>query len=186
MRLLLYGFGPYKQFRENITAKIVNALPRKAGLKTVVFPVRFRGRQFIEALEKHKPDVVLGLGQSSRGRIEIESRGVNRRRDKRGDAPRPIVKNGARWLATTLPIKPSSPSHSSKNAGTYVCNYSMYVILDHIKRNKSPIHFGFIHIPYDYDLEKARRFLNTVMQKLTSGRKGRPRVFQERKTPTRR
>jgi len=37
MRLLIYGFGPYKQFKENITAKLLRRLPQRNGLKKVVF-----------------------------------------------------------------------------------------------------------------------------------------------------
>ncbi len=50
-RILLYGFGPYRQFRDNITARIIKSLPRQAGLKTIVFPVRFHRRQFVEAVD---------------------------------------------------------------------------------------------------------------------------------------
>ena len=49
-RILLYGFGPYRQFRDNITARIIKSLPRQAGLKKVVFPVRFHRAQFVEAI----------------------------------------------------------------------------------------------------------------------------------------
>jgi pyrrolidone-carboxylate peptidase len=61
-RLLLYGFGPYRQFKENITEKILKRLPAKSGVKKIVFPVWFQKRQFIEALKRHKPEVILGLG----------------------------------------------------------------------------------------------------------------------------
>jgi hypothetical protein len=29
MRILLYGFGPYREFRDNITARIIRSLPAK-------------------------------------------------------------------------------------------------------------------------------------------------------------
>lgn len=42
MRLLIYGFGPYKQFKDNITEKILRRLPARNGVKKVVFPARFQ------------------------------------------------------------------------------------------------------------------------------------------------
>ena len=69
MRILIYGFGPYRRFHENITAKIIAALPKRAGLKKLVFPVRFQRAPFVQALKQHNPDIVLGLGQSSRRAI---------------------------------------------------------------------------------------------------------------------
>ena len=63
MRVLIYGFGSYRDFPDNITETIIKALPSHPNVKTVVFPVRFDKRQFIEVLKRHQPDVVIGLGQ---------------------------------------------------------------------------------------------------------------------------
>jgi pyrrolidone-carboxylate peptidase len=52
----------------------------------------------------------------------------------------------------------------SNNAGDYVCNYSMYVMLTEIARRDMKIPFGFIHIPYDCDWQSARRFVQGVLQ----------------------
>jgi pyroglutamyl-peptidase len=166
MRILLYGFGPYKQFRNNITAKIVRSVPRKTGLRKLVFPVRFQRAQFVQALNKHRPDIVLGLGQSSRRRIDIETRAANRRRANKKDLSKPIRRNGPRSLATTLALRLGQQARRSTNAGDYVCNYSMYVALDYIKRNKLRTAFGFLHIPHDYDLRKAGKLIRTVLNKL--------------------
>ena len=82
MRVLVYGFGRYRQFRDNITARVIKSLPEQSGLSTEVFPVQFRRRQFIDALGRHQPDVILGLGQSSRKQIDLETRARNRRRER--------------------------------------------------------------------------------------------------------
>src|SRR5215813_6602109 len=106
MRVLVYGFGPYKQFKSNITQKIVRKLPRSANLKKIVFPVRFDKRQFVAAIEKHRPDVILGLGQCGSGtHLRIERRAVNRRRDSQEEKGRAIRRGGPRWIAPTLSIK---------------------------------------------------------------------------------
>jgi pyroglutamyl-peptidase len=170
MRVLLYGFGPYKQFRDNITAQVLNTLPETDGLKKIVFPVCFDRKQFVRALQRHRPDAVLGLGQSSRKEIEVEGRAVNRRRARKADRPKPISATGSRWLPTTLQIKPGRQARLSREAGDYVCNFSMYVMLSQIARAKMNIPFGFIHIPYDYELRKAERFVQRVLRQC-AGRK---------------
>jgi pyrrolidone-carboxylate peptidase len=97
MRLLMYGFGPYREFADNITEKILGKFPQRRGLKKIVFPVRFRKRQFISAVKNYKPDIILGLGQCSRGqRLRIESRAKIEsetiRRRKRGRSSREVLK----------------------------------------------------------------------------------------------
>jgi pyrrolidone-carboxylate peptidase len=151
MRVLLYGFGPYRQFRNNITETIIKALPPLPGLTTAVFPVRFNRRQFIDVLERHKPDHVIGLGQCTRDRMEFESRATNRKRASNRVSAKPIRQSGAKFLPTTLDINVGSDVGHSDSAGDYVCNYSMYVILEYISRSRRDTRFGFVHIPHNID-----------------------------------
>lgn len=164
MRILIYGFGPYRNFRENITAKILQSLPPMAGIKKEIFPVRFHRGQFISTLKQHKPDVVLGLGQSSQRRIGIETRAANRRRLRRTEPWRPIFRAEAKHLLTTLETHAGRWAGISKDAGDYVCNYSMYVMLREVVRKNLNVAFGFIHIPHDYDQRTARRFIEGVLR----------------------
>ncbi|MGE5219665.1 MAG: hypothetical protein ACM3SP_21910 [Chloroflexota bacterium] len=164
-RVLLYGFGPYRQFRDNITARIIRSLPRQAGLKKIVFPVRFHRRQFVEALERFKPDVVVGLGQSSRQRIEVESQAVNRWRARRQDNPKLIFMGGPGRLETTLRLKFGNHVGKSASAGDYVCNFSMYVMLDHIRRSDPDIPYGFVHIPHDWNEKEASGLVQRILRR---------------------
>lgn len=152
MRLLIYGFGPYKQFQDNSTQRVVGILPRSQNLKKIVFPVRFDKRQFTDAVKEYNPDVVLGLGQCSRGkRLRIERRAINRKRNEKKERARPIVGGGPKWLPTTLKrgtFRFGKQAKSSRDAGDYVCNFSMYVILDYLKHHDPAARFGFIHIPH--------------------------------------
>ena len=166
LRILLYGFGPYLQFRDNITAKILRLLPRRRGLRKVVFPVQFDRRQFIEAIQRTKPDIVLGLGQSSRQRIEIERQAANRRRTRPGVSSRQILPGAPQRLPTTLRLRVGGEARRSTDAGAYVCNFSMYVMLDHIRRNRLDMHYGFIHIPHDYDVLNATRLVEKIVGRL--------------------
>jgi pyrrolidone-carboxylate peptidase len=168
MRVLVYGFGPYRRFRDNITAKILESLPSGPGLSTIVFPVRYQRRQFIEAIERVHPDCILGLGQSSRGRIEIESRAINCRRNSETAPRRNIFKDKPKYLLTTLELKAASHAAKSANAGDYVCNYSMYVLLDYIASKKLDIPFAFIHIPHDYDLRRASQFVEKMIRQCSA------------------
>jgi pyroglutamyl-peptidase len=165
MRLLIYGFGPYREFQENVTEKILRRLPRRSGLKKIVFPVRFHKGQFVNAVKKHKPDIILGLGQCSRGqRLRIESGAKNSKRNNPNEKARPIVAGGSARLRTNLKLALSG--ESSNNAGEYVCNYSMYIMLHFIKRHRLSIRYGFIHIPYQYDSKRAVWLLAKAVGKL--------------------
>ena len=166
MRILLYGFGPYRQFRDNITARIVKSLAKSSTLATEIFPVRFERRQFIAALSRHRPDTVLGLGQSSRKHIDVESRARNRRRASKSAELKPIFRNRPNAWPTTLKIRAGRSLRKSNDAGDYVCNYSMYVLLDGIAREGVKTRFGFIHIPHDWNMDKAVRVVRGVLRQI--------------------
>ena len=167
MRLLIYGFGPYRHFQDNVTEKIVRRLPRRDGRKKIVFPVRFHKAQFLSPIKKHRPDFILGLGQCAHGeRLRIEVQAVNRRRNSPGDKKRPILAGGHPSLKTSLRLALGPQGRASNKAGEYVCNYSMYIILDFIKRRRLPIRFGFVHIPHSYDYRKAMRLVEKAIGKI--------------------
>jgi pyroglutamyl-peptidase len=164
VRILIYGFGPYGKFRDNVTEKIVRALPKRRGLKKIVFPVRFHKGQFTSAIKEFRPDVVLGLGQCSRGSLlRHERRAFNRRRNSKDEKPRSIVRAGAPKLFTNLKLNLAKRAKSSHDAGNYVCNFSMYVMLDYIKRRKLPTLYGFIHVPHRYDVKRALSVLHRAI-----------------------
>ena len=167
MRLLIYGFGPYRHFQDNVTEKIVRRLPRQARRKKIVFPVKFHKAQFINAIKQHRPNLILGLGQCSHGeRLRIEAQAVNRRRNSPDDRPRPILADGSPSLKTNLRLALGPQGRASNKAGEYVCNYSMYIILDFIKRRRLPIRFGFVHIPHSYDYRRAMRLVEKAIGKI--------------------
>jgi pyroglutamyl-peptidase len=163
-RVLIYGFGPYRQFRDNITAKVIRILPRDPLLEKRIFRVRFDRLQFVRALARAKPDIVLGLGQSSRQKIEGETQARNRRRARAGDTPKPIAARGAARLKTTWLPRLGPGTGRSRNAGDYVCNFSMYVMLDHIRRRKLKIPYAFIHIPHDCDSKRAVSVVTKILR----------------------
>ena len=166
MRILVYGFGPYKNFSKNITAAVIKKLPRQRGVFKVVFPVRFSRRQFVEAIDRFAPDAILGLGQSRRKRIEFETRALNKRRALGARLARSVIESGAKSLPTSLELKLGNSVNRSKNAGDYVCNFSMYVMLEYLARRNPSAKFGFLHIPYDCQLERASKVVLRGIEKI--------------------
>lgn len=166
MRVLVYGFGPYKRFPDNITEKIIGMLPSQPNVKTVVFQVRFQKRQFIDVLKRHQPEVVIGLGQCTRNRTEIESRAINRKRASKTGPVKLIRQSGPEFLPATLEIKLGPRVGRSNNAGDYVCNYSMYVMLDYISRTAGRAKFTFLHIPHDSNPWKAAALVARAIKTL--------------------
>lgn len=149
MKLLIYGFKPYLDHKENISGKIAKKL------KGIVFPAKFNKSFFLKAVRKHNPDVIVGLGQNSHSRkINIERKAVNLMGRKKGKK-KPILKEKPKQLLVNLKLKTDKNSRISYNAGQYVCNYSMYLIMTYFK----DIKFAFIHIPEGYDLGKAVKFV---------------------------
>ena len=165
VRVLLYGFGPYRNFTENITGQIIESLPPRQGLRKMIFPVRFQRRQFVEALARPRPLMILGLGQSTRPRIEVETRAINRRRVSKTSVLKAITPGGVEWLPATMPLYVTRPSAKSINAGDYVCNYSMYVMLEELEFHHHDGLFAFVHIPHDYDFKAACRYVDQVVGK---------------------
>ncbi|MGH7848408.1 MAG: hypothetical protein ACREQW_24995 [Candidatus Binatia bacterium] len=166
-RVLVYGFGPYDDFRSNITAKALAKLAGRKNLTKIVFPVRFDKSQFIRAVAKHNPDIVVGLGQCSRGaRFRIERGAVNRKRRRPSTKATPIDAGGPRSLKTTLPLAAGREARWSEDAGSYVCNFSMYVLLDYIREKRLSTQFGFIHVPFSFSVRKAANYVKTVLGRL--------------------
>jgi pyrrolidone-carboxylate peptidase len=170
MRVMVYGFGLYRHFKDNITQHIVRSSPSLRHFQKVVFPVRFDKKQFTDAMKKHRPDFVLGLGQCSRGRLlRIERRAVNLRRNNKSQKGRAIVRGGPKTLASTLrldKLRLGKQTKISRNAGDYVCNFSMYVILDYLRCHRPDARFGFVHIPHNYDRKRAVKSVTKVLKTL--------------------
>ena len=166
-RVLLYGFGPYRQFQKNVTESVVRRFPKIRGLKRVVFPVSFQKLQFIKAVNDYQPDIILGLGQCSRGSLlRIETEAYNRKRSAKKERPRPILRSGPLKLTTNLRLDLGPHARTSKNAGDYVCNYSMYVIMEFLRRHRRQACLGFVHIPRKYDPKKATTLLAKALGQL--------------------
>lgn len=162
-KILIFGFEPYKKYKENITKKIVKEFKFTRGLARIVFPVRFDKVMFLRAIEKHKPDIILGLGQHPRARkIHIERKAVNLKNE---NSRIKMIESGAeKYRFVNWMIAKDENCLISYNAGDYVCNFCMYVIMGFIKNRNTK--FAFLHIPKDYNTIRAINLIKAKINRI--------------------
>lgn len=162
MKILLYGFKPYLNFRWNISEKVVKRIKPRDDLVKVIFPVRFDRKLFLRVLEKEKPNTVLGLGQTPKGnKIRIERKAKNLRKE---NGEKVILKDGPEYQFANLELERDDNSQVSFDAGEYVCNFSMYLMIDGALRRG--MKFAFLHIPMSFDLKKAVEFVERKIDEI--------------------
>jgi pyrrolidone-carboxylate peptidase len=66
----------------------------------------------------------------------------------------------------SLGISHDERSRLSYDAGTYVCNFSMYVIAYHCR--DSGRRCGFIHLPKRYQMQDAEAFVSRLVEQSLS------------------
>ena len=153
MKLLIYAFEPFGQNAENISQQVLKQLRGRKNVMKMTLPVKFNITFIINAVESTKLNIILGLGQYPRGKkIRIERLAKNQQKSK-GHLQTSITKNGPAKAVVTLKLQPDTNSWVSYNAGRYVCNYSIYVLLTNTITNNIPL--AFLHIPKQIDVIKA-------------------------------
>ena len=165
--VLLTGFEPFNKEVVNPAWEAVRALQGWGGegfrVEVMQLPCVFgeANRVLKEALDRHRPDVVIAVGQAG-GRVDMSAERVAINVD---DAPIPdnaqcqlvdeaIVEGGPAAYFSTLPIKAivaalrgqGVPASVSQSAGTFVCNHVFYGLM-HATAGMD-VKAGFIHIPY--------------------------------------
>jgi pyroglutamyl-peptidase len=113
-------------------------------------------------IQEYNPDIILAVGEAGgRTGVSIERVAINvdDARIPDNDNKQPINKkitaDGENAYFSTLPIykiakysdSKGAPIYISNSAGTYVCNHTMYYLLELLK-NKYPNKIGgFVHVP---------------------------------------
>ena len=171
-KLLLTGFEPFLDFKENPTEKIVSSLNGQEIGEYEVFarllPVDFKqaGVELLSHYDEIKPDAVLSLGLAAgRNRITPERIAINcigKTADNQGATYNddPIAEDGADGLFSRLPIhrivdrlnEEGYPAVISDTAGTYLCNFVMYTMLHKLRQTGEQIPAGFVHVPASHEL----------------------------------
>lgn len=170
--ILVTGFETFGPHETNPTEAAMSLLPEEIGaarIVTAVLPVEFGrcGEEAVRLVEEHVPQAVVLTGVAG-GRPEItpERIAVNVRdtggeesfADNAGYAPIdvPIREGGPDGIFATLPnraivatLKAAGiPAALSSTAGTYICNETMYAVLDALAASAPPeVPAGFIHVP---------------------------------------
>lgn len=168
MKILLTGFDPFGGEKINPAQEAVNMVSDNINgaevIKLIIPTVYEKSLKVIEeAIIKHKPDVVISIGQAG-GRYDItpERVAINindfRIKDNEGNQPidEVIRADGDAAYFSNLPLKAivkhlnenGIPSTLSNTAGTFVCNHVMYGVLYMINKKYPNIKGGFVHIPY--------------------------------------
>ena len=167
-KILVTGFSPFGGERINPAWEAIKRLPDNiAGTELVKLeiPTSFSqcGPALDTAVESHRPDAVLCVGQAGgRACVSVERVAINlaeaRIADNDGNQPvdEPIQADGPAAYFATLPVKAmvqsvraqGIPCQLSYSAGTFVCNCLMYQALHLAAKRYSSLRAGFIHVPY--------------------------------------
>jgi pyroglutamyl-peptidase len=171
MKVLIAGFGPFPGAARNPSADLARALGRArrsalAGVRihTVVLPTSYAAveRELARLIAKLDPDAILLFGLAGRSdRLRVETRAVNAASSIHPDAARFVPKSRAlrrsapRELFVHAPVRrllaaargAGVPARLSRDAGRYVCNASLFLCLDTVRKRKRPPLVTFIHIP---------------------------------------
>ena len=168
MKILITGFDPFGGENINPALEAVKKLPDTILNSEIIkleIPTVFR--KSLETIEeniiKHKPDVVISVGQAGgrfggtpeRVAINIDDARI---KDNEGNQPIDIsiFEDGEAAYFSNLPIKAmvkemmdnGIPASVSNTAGTFVCNHVMYGVLYMIHKKYTGKKGGFIHVPY--------------------------------------
>lgn len=164
--LLITGFDPFGGETINPAWEAVKQLPDQIGpfqLHKVEIPTKFSDafHAVIKAAQEIQPQVILCIGQAGgRGAVTPERIGINLRHaripDNAGFMPLEefILPDGPAAYFATVPVgrmvqaieDAGFPAAASCTAGTFVCNETLYLLLDHY--HGTDVQVGFIHVPW--------------------------------------
>lgn len=170
-RILVTGYEPFGGRDVNPTQQLVTALAGRSlpgvELHTAVLPVVYDAcvDALVAEVERLGPDAVIACGLAAGRtavtpeRVAINVKGTSAdpvHVDNAGNRPldEPIG-DGPDGLFATLPVRAIQqalvaagiPSSVSNTAGSFICNNTMYGLLDHVRRQGGPTLAGFIHFP---------------------------------------
>ena len=167
-KILLTGFEPFGGEKINPSWEIAKSIAiqnEQMHIQAVQLPCVFDKslEKLYQAIQQLKPDIIICLGQAGgRSDISIERVAINLNdaviADNEGNQPidTEIIPNAPTAYFSTLPCKAilkelkqaGIPSSISLSAGSYVCNHTMYGLLNYLIDNNLKCRGGFIHIPY--------------------------------------
>ncbi|MBT2637648.1 pyroglutamyl-peptidase I [Bacillus sp. ISL-39] len=172
MKILISGFEPFGKMKINPTEELLLEAEmfeiENVEISTILLPVNYDecAEVLIKKIDDTQPDVVISCGLAAgRTAITPERIGINMKDtgsgdpypDNKGNIPTDemIDEEGPDGLFATLPNRQieknlkglNIPAAVSNSAGTFICNNTLYSVLNHIRKNNLPIKAGFIHFP---------------------------------------
>lgn len=166
LRCLVTGFEPFDGDTVNPSWQIAQALHgtrvQGAAVHAEQLPCTFADAipALQAALRRHRPQLVLALGQAGRSVISLERVAINvidaRIADNAGAQPidEPVRRGAPAAYFSTLPIKAMLAAlkragvgaEVSQTAGTFVCNQVFFGLM-HALRRRPGVRGGFVHVP---------------------------------------
>ncbi|MBT2694035.1 pyroglutamyl-peptidase I [Bacillus sp. ISL-55] len=172
MKILISGFEPFGKMSINPTEELLKEAEsfelENVEISTILLPVNYDecAEELIKKMDDIQPDVVISCGLAAgRTAITPERIGINIKDtgsgdpypDNKGNIPtdKLIDGDGPDGLFATLPNRLieknlkelNIPAAVSNSAGTFICNNTLYAVLNHIRKNNLDIKAGFIHFP---------------------------------------
>lgn len=172
MKVLISGFEPFGKMKINPTEELLLEAEKfeieNVEISTILLPVNYDecAEKLIKKMDDIQPDVVISCGLAAgRTAITPERIGINIKDtgsgdpypDNKGNIPTDEVidEEGPDGLFSTLPIRlieknlkaQHIPAAISNSAGTFICNNTLYAVLNHIQKKNLHTKAGFIHFP---------------------------------------
>ncbi|MEC0179188.1 pyroglutamyl-peptidase I [Paenibacillus favisporus] len=191
MKILVSGFEPFGGNAVNPTEQLVRDIREEtfaeAEIRTVLLPVHYDecAERLLEAVRDFQPDAVICCGLAAgRTAVTPERIAVNVKdvapeaayADNKGERPQdlPINPAGPDGLFSRLPIREAVnrlkaegiPAAVSESAGTFICNNTMYAVLDYIREQKLPTLAGFVHFPASTEMALQKPGLPSLPQEM--------------------
>jgi pyroglutamyl-peptidase len=164
--LLLTAFEPFDQTGINSSLEALHTWQQRYGtaeVRAAILPVRYDAD--VETLDKvlceRTPQVILHLGQTTRGWIDVERLAVNLKLlgfETSPDEPlqhQLILPGAPPAYEATVPVETlvrrmaaaGLPARDSAHAGTYLCNHVLYRSLHRVATQHLNTRVGFLHLP---------------------------------------
>ena len=191
MKILISGFEPFGKMSINPTEELLNEAAQFAienvEISTVLLPVTYEecADKLIEKMEEINPDFVISCGLAAgRSAITPERIGINIKDtgsgdpypDNKGNVPMGelIDEDGPDGIFSTLPNRQIEknlrehqiPAAISNSAGTFICNNTLFAVLNHIQKNNLSTKAGFIHFPASTEMAASNPSLPSLPQDL--------------------
>ncbi|KZS43409.1 peptidase C15 [Paenibacillus glucanolyticus] len=187
IKILISGFEPFGGSSINPTERLVEEIRHDsfqgAEIRTILLPVHYDecAEILLQEMRAYVPDAVIACGVAGgRTAITPERIAVNIKdippestiSDNRGARPQDelIDPDGPDGLFSSLPIRlmvnrlkeAGIPASVSNTAGTYICNNTMYAILNEIRIQQLTAIGGFVHFPASTEMAVEKPGLPTL------------------------